>query len=119
MQSLVEFNKNIGCGNVHACDRFRRNNEPAHYAMRAGYRIQNTLLEQLRICKKERCIPTEKDEAGDLLSGRIACDVVIALNLFGATQDSRVGAPTIPQKFDDREHNCQADSWNSAKDCYA
>ena len=119
MQRLVEFNKHIGCRDVHACDRFRRNNKPAHCAMGAGYRIQNTFLEQLRICEKERCIPTEEDEAGDLLSVRIACDVVIALNVFGATQDSRVGTPTIPQKFDDRDHNCQANSWDSTKDCNA
>ena len=49
-------------------------------ARRLRYHIQNTLLEQLGIGEKQRCIPAKEDEAGYLAGVRIACDVVIALD---------------------------------------
>jgi hypothetical protein len=45
LQSLVQFGKAIGRGDIHAGDWFCRNDQPLHRRGRLRGRLQNTLLE--------------------------------------------------------------------------
>lgn len=86
VQSFVQFGEVIGCGDVHAGDRFRRYDQPARRSGRSRRRIQDTLFEQLGIGEEQGCIPAKEDQAGYLTGVGIAREVVVAPDAFGAAQ---------------------------------
>ena len=114
-----QFGQHVGGSDVHAGDRFRRNDQPAHRRRRCGHRIQHAVMEQLGVGEEQGRIPAKQDQAGDQAGIGIALDVVVALDALGASQNRGVRAPAVPQEFDDGNHDRQADARNRAQHRHA
>ena len=112
LQGFVELGQHVGGGHIHAGDRFRRDDQPAHRSRRCSHRVQHPVVEQLSVGEKQRRIPAKQDQAGNAARVGIARDVMITLDAVGASQDRAVRTPGIPQEFDDGNHNGQSDTWN-------
>ena len=65
VQGFVQLGQHVGGGDVHAGDRFRRNDQPAHRRRRCGHRVQHAVMEQLGVGEKQGRIPAKQDQAGD------------------------------------------------------
>src|SRR5215813_5917962 len=57
VQRLVQFLEHVGCGDVHAGDRLRRNDQPARRRRRFRHSIQDALPEQLGVGEEQGRIP--------------------------------------------------------------
>ncbi|MNF93354.1 hypothetical protein D3C84_760260 [compost metagenome] len=69
--------------------------------------------------EKQWGVPAEQDQAGDSVGVGVAFDVVVALYAIGAAQYGRVWAPGVPEEFDDRNHDGQADAFDGAEHGHA
>ena len=76
---------------------------------------RHTLLEQLGVGKEQRRIPAKEDQPGYLARVGIARDVMVALDAFGAAQHRRMRTPTVPEEFDDGDHDRQPDARDSTE----
>src|SRR5690349_20905586 len=72
-------------------------------------------MEEFRVREEERCIPTKKHEAGNAARLRIALDVVVTANPINSAEHGVVRPPAVPQKFNDRRDNRNADSGNHSE----
>ena len=72
-------------------------------------------LEQLGIGEEQRRVPAEQHQAGDQPRLGIARDVVVALDAVDAAQHGGMRPPAVPQEFDDRDDDRQADAGNRAE----
>ena len=75
----------------------------------------STLLEQLGVGEEQRCIPAKQHQTGDLPRVGIAFDVVVARDAVGAAQHRGMRPPAVPQEFDDRDDDRQADAGDGAE----
>ena len=114
-QRLVQFGEHVGGGDVHAGHRLRRDDQPAHGRRRSRDGLENALLEQLGVGEEQRRVPAEQHQTGICRASRIALDVVVALDAFGASQHRGMRAPAIPQELDDRDHDRKADAGDGAE----
>src|SRR6185295_20275761 len=73
------------------------------------------LVKQLGVGEEERRIPAEQHQAGYEPRTRIAFDVVVAADAVDSAQHRVVRSPAVPQKFDDRDDDRQADAWNRSE----
>ncbi|MNL41536.1 hypothetical protein D3C87_1639480 [compost metagenome] len=72
-------------------------------------------MEQFGVGKKQRSIPAKQNQARDKTRIGITLDVMVALHTRGTPQDRRVRPPAIPEEFDDRNQDGQADTLDRAK----
>ena len=72
---------------------------------RTGDSVEDALVEELGIGEEEWRIPTEENKTRNPAGIAVATHVVKARKVFDAAQDGRVGAPSVPKKFDDGEND--------------
>jgi len=85
-QRVVEFGDGIGGGDVDTGNRLGRHNKPANRRERARNGVEHTIVEELGVREKKRCIPPKQDEARDPACVRISRDVVIPLHVVNPTE---------------------------------
>src|SRR5215813_13890903 len=119
MQRLVQFGNHVAGGDIHAGDRLRGDDQPAHGCRRRRHGIQGAFLEEFSVGEEQRRIPPKQDQPRDSARIRISLDVVIAFDAVGAPQHGGVWTPAVPEKLGDGDGDGEAYSWNHAEHRYA
>jgi len=79
VQVVLEALEHVGGPGVHVGDRLGRHHGPACRRRRGGDRLAHVLAEDLGVGEEQGRVPAEQDQPGDAPGGRVAGDVVVAL----------------------------------------
>ena len=86
VQRVIEFGDGIGCGDIDTGNGLGRDHKPSNRSGRARNGVEHTIVEELGVREKERCIPPKQHEARDQTCIRISSDVVIPLHVVNPTE---------------------------------
>src|SRR3954471_1042754 len=78
MQRIVQLRDHIARGDVDACDRLRRDDQPPYRSWRLRHRVQRAFFEQFGVGEEQGRVPPEQNQPGYPARIRISRNVMIA-----------------------------------------